>query len=307
MSKLKFTRKKSIMWNGMQACLTAVASIEGAERNGHDSFYLTGDITITKGTHCQPKGTCVCLGAMGDYIVKYMPDMQVVNRLHGYNEFGQPASLEDIIYFLTDEKTSDEDAAGYIGHNMDILPEMRKAARFGKEYMLYMLNKNGVLDRWKQEADEVIHFMEEQTCQNYTHTVSPKNVITCDDGFMRDMTARETAGEFTAEALAEDKRRRHAEWAEKFKNTAEHEYGLSDAFIRRRRELAIWIAENIPTEDIMFHAYNGLGYEKKPEYKLTLNTRPWEHNGYMSREDLDRFIKTHDVPKDLKIELKDGE
>lgn len=136
-------------------------------KNGHPDFSLTGSHWPkgAKMRYGEPEG--LCSGAIGDTIVKVLPELGVINRLHLCDFTGAPAhAVENGLYFLGQ---SPEAGAKYLRIDMDTARYLREKfvmaepSSIAKVAMLKELHELGVVAQWKREAQEAIAFLEAKT------------------------------------------------------------------------------------------------------------------------------------------------
>lgn len=298
---MRYNRTKNINYHGATLQFTVTFSLDDDCKNGVCHFSITGDAICVKGKRgvCR-KNDYVYGGCCHDKIAKYFPELVPFIPLHCCNEFGQPMyPVGNFIYYIN-QRESDEKLCRRYRVTKEQLAVLRESV-IDKDFFRYQLFKLGIVDRWEKEADAAILWLEEKTGATFTHTENPKHTLLNDES-LRDIEKRVMSGEFTLAAIQAKKEAEHKAWQNEQVAEINAEYEQKCEFINREHELALWCVENVPTQNYSFWGYNGIGYNDKPTFKLTLNAYGWQ--GKITEEEYQAFLKHIQIPDDLEIVLE---
>lgn len=298
---MRYNRTKNINYHGAELQFTVTFSLDDDCKNGVCDFSITGDAICVKGKRgvCR-KGDYVYGGCCHDEIAKYFPELVPFIPLHLSNEFGQPMYPVDNFIYYINQRESDEQLCRRYRVTKEQLAVLRESV-IDKDFFRYQLFKLGIVDRWGKEADAAILWLEEKTGATFTHTENPKHTLLNDES-LRDIEKRVMSGEFTLAAIQAKKEAEHKAWQNEQVAEINAEYEQKCEFINREHELALWCVENVPTQNYSFWGYNGIGYNDKPTFKLTLNAHGWQ--GKITEEEYQAFLKHIQIPDDLEIVLE---
>lgn len=161
---LRFTEKR-VAKDGKQWKISICINDEC--KNGHQDFSITG--------YCYEAGKpkidkyCLFCGACGDDIAKEFPEYAIFNNLHLCDYLGIPMyCVGNGFYFLQNGFNRYEDGETLkskfckyyrvTGKQFDILSCAKSKVHFA-----ILLEKNGIFEQWKEEADKAINKLEELT------------------------------------------------------------------------------------------------------------------------------------------------
>lgn len=298
---MKYKSTKKINYNGATLQFTATFSLDDDCKNGVCDFSITGNAICVKGK----RGVCrkddyIYGGCCHDEIAKHFPELVPFIPLHCSNEFGQPVyPVENLIFHIGQRESIEKLCQGYRVTEKEL--EVLSNAVIDKDFFRYQLFKLGIVDRWKKEADAAISWLEEKTGETFTHTENPKHTL-LDDESCRDMEKRVMSGEFTCAAIQAKKEAIHKAWQNEQVAEINAKYEQNCEFINRKHELALWCVENVPTQNYSFWAYNGIGYEDKPNFQLKLNAYSWKSK--ITEEEYQAFLEHIQIPDGLEISLE---
>ena len=294
---MKYQAEKNIDYEDATLKFVVKFTLNDECHNGVCRFSITGDEVCVRGKEevCK-KGDLIFGGACHSRIAKHFPELVPFLPLHLCDEFGQPLYPVDNFIHHSNRRVAKEKVCAWYRVTEEEL-EILKKCTINKLYFQYHLFQLGIVDRWKQEAETAITWLEEKTGEKF-ETESSQHALVIGPWY-DEMEKSIEAGNFTPESIQEKVEKKHQAWAEKQIEEINAQYEQASKFINRRKELALWCVKNVPTENYSFFGYNGPGYETNPQYKLTINYRSWKE--VITKEEYNTFLENVDIPKDLEI------
>lgn len=153
-------------------------------KNGHQDFSLTAtfwEVGKARNDRNMTKGGCC-----HDEILKHRPDLQIFANLHLCDFLGIPMhAVENGFYFLghgfSNTPTTSENFKSEFCEYYRITPQQFDVLNQCENKLRYSLHleKLGILEQWKSEADKAIYLLEELTGKKFlidsprTHIVRP--------------------------------------------------------------------------------------------------------------------------------------
>jgi hypothetical protein len=128
-------------------------------KNGHLTFSFTGSIKIKKGNG---RYYDFISGAIGDIITYFKPELSIFEKLHTCNHLGQPMRIDNIRYYINEGKTDQKIAEMYNISDIKAIEILRNASD-NKDLFYYLVFRLGVIDTWKNLANEAIREIEKRS------------------------------------------------------------------------------------------------------------------------------------------------
>lgn len=128
-------------------------------KNGHLTFSFTGSIKIKKGNG---RYYDFISGAIGDIITYFKPELSMFEKLHTCNHLGQPMHIDNIRYHINEGKTDQKISEMYNISDMEAIEILRNASD-NKDLFYYLVFRLGVVDTWKNLANEAIREIEKRS------------------------------------------------------------------------------------------------------------------------------------------------
>lgn len=302
---MKAIRTKTIYIYDCPVSFSAIFSLDDDCKNGVCDFSLTGEGVALQGNreHGIRKGEMLMGGCCHDEIVKHFPDWAKFVPLHLSNEFGQPMYPVDNFIYHIKQRMSNEDLMKHYRCTEGQL-NVLKSAIYNKDYFRYCLFTTGLIEKWRQEAEEAIKYLEEKSGVKFTHTSSPKFTLQYDEEWMQEMNRRKDSKEFTPESFKKQVQQSVEQKKANKIQDAEVEYNAALEFITRRKDLAKWCANNCLTQNYRFWAYNGVGFTKQPKYELTINACSWEEK--VTKEEYESWLNSTIIPEGLIVKFEEN-
>lgn len=211
--------------DGVPWRIEVTVSLHDDCKNGHHDFSMTYDV-YWKGKNNRwvwSQG-----GACGDEYCHLFPGLAKFNNLHLCNFEGQPSyPVKNTMYFI--KQGEKETAMRYARLTEQEYDALTMPAKFGDEvYFKYMLFKLGIATRWKAEALEFIHWLEEKTNTTWVNPyATPKVMRPLTDEEMKYLLSQD----WTEDALESKVAKKEQDAYEKMLKEFE------DDFIERNRKI----------------------------------------------------------------------
>lgn len=293
-SNLQWNPCKGIRYMGRDCILRVSVKLNDECGNKQCDFSITGSIKLTSpGNRRDPYLACGCIH---EEITKYFPELKKYVPLHLCDHNGVPMyPVGNGIYHI--KNSSKEIAMEYLRitedeYNVLSLCAIDKAAF---KYQLFML---GIVDRWKQEADDFISFLESKT-----HTVWENPYTESEERFRfyltdeekKDMEQKIASNFFSEENLKNIAKKIEEDALQQKRKTIIDRYNEETKKSRINRDVHLCLV-NAGLDE-----FDAIYYDHLNE--LVFNWASHE----TSRERFERFLKEADrslLPKDIKIKFK---
>lgn len=294
---MKYQAEKNIDYEGATLKFVVKFTLNDAGHNGVCTFSITGDAVCVKGKRevCK-KGDLIFGGSCHEEIARYFPELIPFTPLHLCDEFGQPFHPVDNFIYHINQRTSKRKLCDWYRVTEEDLEVLEKFTD-EKMFFQYQLFQLGIIDRWKQEAEQAIEWLEEKTGEKFKHTENPQHTLVIGEWYDQVERCVEE-GYFTPEFMQAFRGTKHQLWVEKKTQEIKAQHERDIEFANRKKELALWCVNNVPTENYSFNGYRIVGREQ-PTYELRINSCKWDKQ--MIKEEYQAFIENKEVPKDLKI------
>lgn len=128
-------------------------------KNGHLTFSFIGSIKIKKGNG---RYYTLISGAIGNIITYFKPELSMFEKLHLCNHLGQPTYIDNIRYHINEGKTDREISEMYNISDTKAIEILRNASD-NKDLFYYLVFRLGVVDTWKNLANEAIREIEKRS------------------------------------------------------------------------------------------------------------------------------------------------
>ena len=128
-------------------------------KNGHLTFSFIGSIKIRKGNG---RYYTLISGAIGNIITYFKPELSMFEKLHLCNHLGQPTYIDNIRYHINEGKTDREISEMYNISGTKAIEILRNASD-NKDLFYYLVFRLGVVDTWKNLANEAIREIEKRS------------------------------------------------------------------------------------------------------------------------------------------------
>lgn len=289
-SNLQWNPCKGIRYDGRGCFIHVCVKLNDECNNKHCDFSITGSINLMKPGN--RRDSCVTGGCIHEEIVKHFPELRKYIPLHLCDHNGAPMyPVENGIYHV--KNSSKEVAMEYLRitedeYNVLSLCAIDKAAF---KYQLFML---GIVDRWKQEADDFISFLESKThvvWENpYTESEERHRLYLTDEE-KKDMEQKITSNFFSEENL-----KNIAKKIEQQKHKT-----IIDRYNEETKKARIYRDVHLCLVNAGLDEFDAIYYDRSNE--LVFN---WASHK-TSREKFERFLKEADrslLPKDTKIKFE---
>ena len=258
-------------------------------------FSITGSIDLQRrGNRLDPCLTCGCIH---EEITKYYPELRKYIPLHLCDHNGVPMyPVENGIYHINN--SSKEIAMEYLRITEDEYNVLSMCAidKAAFKYQLFML---GIVDRWKQEADDFISFLESKThavWENpYTESEERHRFYLTDEE-KKDMEQKIASNFFSEENLKNIAKKIEDDALQQKRKTIIDRYNEKTKKARIDRDVHLCLV-NAGLDE-----FDAIYYDHLNELVFNLTSHK------VSRERFERFLKEADrslLPMDVKIKFNE--
>ena len=225
-------------------------------KNGHYDFSITGDIfrKAGNGRWIEEAGGCI-----HEEIAQAFPVLEKFIPLHMCNYLGHPMyPLDNGQYFIRKES---RDAAIRRLRITEKEYEILSLATDNEErpYFKYLLYTLGIVDRWKQEADEFIRFLEEKTGNTWVNPYKPeqeRNVMHLTEDERNEIKMKIDEGYYSKEAVKGRKEARYKAKQEAIRNSVIERYNEAEKKAREERDIKLYIFDSgMPIDNLIYYDY----------------------------------------------------
>lgn len=284
---------KTVTINGVKTRVSIEASLDDFCKNGVCDFSLTCLVEEQ-----QKNGSWIETGCGADLelIARVEPELKPFINLHCCNRRGQPThAVANGMYFF--EHSDQCSPRKYLRLTSDEEDALRVVSLTkDKSYFAVMLEKLGVLDRWQQEADKFISFLEEKTCTKWENPYEESNekftVFTSDEEKAK-IEARTKSGYFSESKI----RKRNEDEQKKIREKARNE--LIDDYNKKiekaKLELAVYLFvfdNGVSIENLIFYSHKN---------EAVFNWKSFGNK--VSKEDFERLMKCEGKPEGVTFKL----
>lgn len=221
--------RHSISVNDSTANILIKIRLDDECKNGHQDFSITA--TIWEIGKARTERNCIAGGCCHEDILEVRPDLRLFVDLHLADYTGVPMyAVENGIYHMKNQyfseyrKITPEEFKAEFCEYYRITPAQYDELKTCKNVLRYAikLQRLGVLEQWKKEADKAIAMLEEWTGQKFLIDSTKSNFKewTVEEEQAED--EREKSGYYTPEKIAErEEEARKIDAAKKYKEIEE--------------------------------------------------------------------------------------
>lgn len=262
-NNLVYRTTKLINVSGRKGRIEVKISLNDEHKNGHQDFSITGNI------YGHPTSNAdkyfVSGGCIHDDIIKHFPEFIPFVRLHLCDFDGVPMhAAPNMCYFMREgfQNTPANSPAfkAEFCKYYRITPEQYDGLLTCKNVTQYAvsLQKLGVLDQWKREAQESIKQLEELTGLTFVNDSVKGQFTPPTPEEMAEESKKQAEGYYTPEAEAARKK----EAKDKKVNELRERLNKGIAALQKEFEIKKWLIENGEnTEDAIYYSHtNTIGW-----------------------------------------------
>lgn len=294
-NKLEYKHKRIYTEDGEELKMVVKISLDDDCKNNMCDWSITADIYCKKHEYWVWSAG----GCMHEEIEKIFPELKKFIPLHNSNHYGAPLYPEENgIYHI--KKSDMKVAMNYLRISEEGYNELSKAVD-DKLYFKYLLFDLGIVDRWKEESDELIEELERLCDKKWVNPYKPE-----EERFTLKLTEEE-------KLLIEDRIRNNyysvsniEKRKEEYKNKKikerydeiQNEYDNKIENIEKEKNVYLSLLDSgIVNDNIIYYK----GYNK-----LVFN---WlDYKDKITREEFDRYVSNCDkskLPEGIEFEFKD--
>jgi len=227
--------------------------------NGHEDFSITGETRV--------KGKIETCGCIHEEIAKYFPELKKFISLHLCNYDGTPMyAIANGFYFLKEGMFATlQETFRCTEDEIEIL---KKAA--DETYFKYLINELHLPVRWKNEADEAVKFLEEQTDQKFESKATRKYPIELDAAELKEFkTLLNTyySPKSIADRLKKDKEDKRKKAIKEIQKTFENKL----IELKKDKALNLLIIKNNLPENLIYYSHDNSIKFNWLDYKPTIS------------------------------------
>ena len=239
-------------------------------KNGHYDFSITGDVYRQAGNGRWVEDRCGCIH---EDIERLFPQLKKFIPLHLCNYLGHPTYPEANGQYFIREKGKEVamEQLRITEKEYDILS--LAADDEERPYFKYLLFTLGIVDRWKQEADEFIKFLEEKTGNTWVNPYKPeeeRNIMRLTEDERNEIKKKIDEGYYSREAVKGRKDARYKAKQDAIRNRVIEKYNEIEQKAREERDIKLYIFDSgMPINNVIYYdhtkevVFNWLDYEDK--------------------------------------------
>ena len=293
-SKLSYSKTHFFVENKTQYKITAKISLNNDCKNGMYYFSITASIYQKKGNG---QFYWISVGCLREEIKKHFPELSKFIPLHLCNHYGAPMyPVENGIYHL--QNSVKETTIEYLRITEDEYNVLSLSA--DQTYFKYLLFSLGIVDRWKQEANDLISELEALTGDEWENPYKPEEErfsLTLSDEERANVENLIKEGFYTKENIEKRKYESLKEFLAKKRADICNRYDKNIAKVERDKKVMLYIFDSGVSID------NVIYYDHKNTVCFNWN----EYDKKISQEDYIDFINKIDyskLPEGIKFEIK---
>ena len=223
-------------------------------KNGHYDFSITGDVYRQAGNGRWVEDRCGCIH---EDIERLFPQLKKFIPLHLCNYLGHPTYPEANGQYFIREKGKEVamEQLRITEKEYDIL----SLAADDEEcpYFKYLLFTLGIVDRWKQEADEFIKFLEEKTGNTWVNPYKPeeeRNIMRLTEDERNEIKKKIDEGYYSVEAQKARRKARYKAAQEAIRNRIIERYEETERKAREERDIKLYIFDSgMPIDNVIYY------------------------------------------------------
>jgi hypothetical protein len=257
-------------------------------KNGHEDFSITG--TIYKAGK-RGDNNVFSGGAIGDKIADKFPEFAIFNKLHLSQFNGVPMhAIGNGLYWM--QQGNKEHAVSTLRITDEEFKCLDAIKHAGEEYFTHKLIEMGLVERWKDEANQAIKLLEQLTGNKFQSTATQARAVELTREQTEEIKKQEKSGYYTEEAISKRQSDKvEAEKAKKIEN-------LIKEHTKKRKEADKDLEINI------FLIQQGLSQFAAIYYKHTNEVCfNWSTNK-TTRDQYDQLMKHKDLPKGVNYKFE---
>lgn len=200
-NNIQFNAKKFITYNGIKSTIYVKIRLNDECGNGHEDFSITGDIYENQTGNKSDKHFAIG-GCIHEEILKYFPKFKIFVDLHLCDFKGIPMHpIANGFYYLQTgfERLEGKTQKEYFCEYYRMTPDQYDIIAKSSDQLEYALNldKLGILDQWKEQADQAIKLLEELTGKKFESTATRTQLILPKDETFESLRKKEIEGYFS--------------------------------------------------------------------------------------------------------------
>lgn len=319
-NNIQFNAKKFITYNGIKSIIYVKIRLNDKCRNGHEDFSITGDIYENR-TGSKSDKYFVIGGCIHEEILKYFPQFKIFVDLHLCDFKGIPMHpIANGFYHLQTgfERLNGKTQKEYFCEYYRITPDQYDIISKSSDKLEYALNldKLGILDQWKEQADQAIKLLEELTGKKFESTATRTQLTMPKDETFESLQQKEREGYFSQSEKGKRLKAKIDSKHRKIINDIEQDYKKSIQKAEYKRNIGLLIfnkvkdfSESPKYKHLDFYPAlnNMIFYDHSMEIKF--NWKSYEKQLSLEAFDLitgsitDKELQT--LPQNVKINLGD--
>lgn len=274
MKELIYEQQKKFTEEGEVYQIRIRVRLDDACENKHCDFSITGDIWKGEGKltdYNWEQGGCI-----HDDILEHFPELgNVFVPLHLSSHTGAPMyPVGNGIYWLKENEKTAKEYLRITGKELITLKEVAKWN--DSNYFTYMLYELGIVDRWKEEADYAIAYLEKLTNEKWENPYTPEQ-----ERFNLPEKPNIDISIYTKENLRKKISREKKEAKEKKLLEIESRYEKKSKILLMEKKIAIAMAEINPLKK------NYLYYDHDNSIEINL----WKFEDFYTKEEIEKIKK----------------
>ena len=267
---LAFSPSKTFREDGSNMKINVHVRLNDDCKNGHYDFSITGDVYRQTGNGRWVEDRC---GFIHEDIERLFPQLKKFIPLHLCNYLGHPMYPEvNGQYFIREKgKEVAMEQLRITEKEYDILS--LAADDEERPYFKYLLFSLGIVDRWKQEADEFIKFLEEKTGNMWVNPYKPeeeRNIMRLTEDERNEIKKKIDEGYYSVEAQKARREARYKAAKDAIRNRIIERYEETERKAREERDIKLYIFDSgMPIDNVIYYdhtkqvVFNWQDWEKK--------------------------------------------
>ena len=267
---LAFSPSKTFREDGCNMKINVHVRLNDDCKNGHYDFSITGDVYRQSGNGRWVEDRCGCIH---EDIERLFPQLKKFIPLHLCNYLGHPTYPEANGQYFIREKGKEVamEQLRITEKEYDILS--LAADDEERPYFKYLLFTLGIVDRWKQEADEFIKFLEEKTGNTWVNPYKPeeeRNIMRLTEDERNEIKKKIDEGYYSVEAQKARREARYKAAQDAIRNRIIERYEETERKAREERDIKLYIFDSgMPIDNVIYYdhtkqvVFNWQDWEKK--------------------------------------------
>lgn len=267
---LTFSPSKTFREDGSNMKINVHVRLHDECKNGHYDFSIIGDVYRQAANGRWVDDRCGCIH---EDIERLFPELKKFVPLHLCNYLGHPMYPEANGQYFIREKGKEVAMRELriTEKEYDILSLASDNEE--RPYFKYLLFSLGIVDRWKQEADEFIKFLEEKTGNTWVNPYKPweeRNIMRLTEDERNEIKKKIDEGYYSVEAQKSRRETRYKAAQEAIRNRIIEIYEETEREAREDRDIKLYIFDSgMPIDNVIYYdhtkqvVFNWLDYRSK--------------------------------------------